>query len=301
MRRPSAKRLAIYSAIVANVAIATTKLVAAAVGGSAAMLSEGLHSVVDTGDSLLLLVGLHLAKRPATTRHPYGHGLEVYFWSMIVAMSIFGMGGGVSIYEGVSRAVEHRGLATPGWSYAVLAVAFLFEGVSWLISMRSFAKERRGRGLWQTIVRSKDPTTFMVVLEDSAGMLGVVFAATGLGLSSWLDAPIYDALASIAVGLVLVGVAFILGRETRSLLIGESASPELKESIRRLAGSERAVLEVREPRTMHIGPDVVHVDLDVRLDPALSGRALIDAMRGVEAAVRSAHPEVRRVSLGVLP
>jgi cation diffusion facilitator family transporter len=294
------KRVTIVAAIAANLAIAATKLVAAGIGNSAAMLSEGLHSIVDTGDGLLLLLGLHLSKRPPSERHPYGHGLDAYFWSLVVAMSIFGMGGGISIYEGILHVLHPAELDTPAWSYGVLGAAFLFEGTSWIISMRGFRAPRKRHGLWRAIERSKDPTTFIVVLEDSAALLGIVVAATGLGLARAFQQPVWDAIASIVVGLLLVSVALILGRETRSLLLGESADPELVDSIRRVARSQAGVLEAARPRTMHIGPDVVHVDLDVRIDASHSGRDVIETCKKIDAAVRAEHPSVRRVSLGFL-
>src|SRR5574338_338293 len=195
--RVRGRKLTLYGAITANAAIAITKFIAAAAAGSGAMLSEGIHSVVDTGDGLLVLLGLHLAKRPPSKRHPYGHGLEVYFWSMVVAMAIFAVGGGVSIYEGVHRLAGGESLELSWWTYAVLGAAFLFEGTSWMIAMREFKRIRGRRGLWSAIERSKDPTSFVVVLEDSAALIGILIAAAGITLANLLDAPYLDATASI--------------------------------------------------------------------------------------------------------
>lgn len=293
----TARRLTLYAAIAANVAIAVTKFLAAGASGSSVLFSEGLHSIVDTGDGLLLLLGVHLSHRGPTRRHPYGHGAEVYFWSMVVAMSIFGIGGGVSIYQGI----EHLGSGRPpshlGWSYLVLAIAFVFEGVSWLVSMHGFRQVRGDRGMWEAIERAKDPTTFSVILEDSAALLGIGVAAVGLALAHWLQEPIYDALGSIVIGALLVTAGIVLGRETWSLLLGESASRELVESIRAIARAQPGVLDVQPPRTMHLGPDLVHVDLDIELDASHSGRWLVDTTRRIEAAVRHRHPQVHRVSL----
>lgn len=291
------RKLTLFGAIAANAAIAITKFIAAAAAGSGAMLSEGIHSVVDTGDGLLVLLGLHLAKRPATKRHPYGHGLEVYFWSMVVAMAIFAVGGGVSIYEGIHRLSARETLELSWWTYAVLGAAFLFEGTSWTIAMREFKRTRGRRGLWTAIERSKDPTTFIVVLEDSAALIGILIAATGITLAHVLDAPFLDALASILIGLLLAAVAVILGRETWSLLIGEAASPELVDSIQSIAKQQPHVVGVEPPRTMHLGPDHVHVDLDIHVETPASADELLETSRRIEDSVRECHPIVKRVSL----
>jgi cation diffusion facilitator family transporter len=291
------KKLTLYGAIAANLAIAITKFIAAAAAGSGAMLSEGIHSVVDTGDGLLLLLGLHLSKRPPSARHPYGHGLEVYFWSMVVAMAIFAVGGGVSIYEGVHRMAAGESIELSWWTYAVLGVAFLFEGTSWSIAMREFKRTRGRRGIWTAIERSKDPTTFIVVLEDSAALIGILIAAAGITSAHVFDAPFLDALASILIGLLLATVAVILGRETWSLLIGEAASPEVVESIQAIAEQQPHVVGVETPRTMHLGPDHVHVDLDVHVDSPGSADELLETSRQIEARVRERHPVVKRVSL----
>lgn len=288
----SERRTIVYAAIAANVAIAITKFIAARLSGSSALFSEGLHSLVDTGDGLLLLLGLHLSHKPPTRRHPYGHNGEIYFWSMIVAMSIFGMGGGLSIYQGIRHLAEPRAPTALIWSYSTLGAAFVFEGISWLISVRGFRRIHGRRGVWDAIQASKDPTSFAVVLEDSAALIGILLAAAGIALAHVLDQPAYDAVASILIGLLLVGVGGILGRETRSLLVGESASSEVVDSIRRIACGEPGVRDV-SPRTVHLGPDLVHVDLDVAVEP---GTDVIAMARRIETAVRGRHEQVRRVS-----
>lgn len=287
-------RVTVYAAIAANAAIAITKFVAAAISGSSALFSEGLHSIVDTGDGLLLLLGLRLSKRPATPRHPYGHGAEVYFWSTIVAMSIFGMGGGVSIYQGILHVAHPRAPSNALLGLGVLAVAAVFEGTSWLVALRGFRRVRGRRGIWEAIKRSKDPTTFVVVLEDTAALLGIVAAAIGLALAHWLDAPIFDAIASIVIGVLLVVVGIVLGRETWSLLLGESASSDVVASIHALARTQPGVVDARPPRTMHVGPDAVHVDIDVMVEASASG---VEISRGIEAAVRAKHPSVKHVAV----
>jgi cation diffusion facilitator family transporter len=290
-------RVAVYGAIAANAAIALTKFIAAAAVGSGAMLSEGIHSTVDMGDGLLLLLGLHLSKRPATPRHPYGRGVEVYFWSMVVAGAIFGMGGGVSIYEGILHLEEPRAVEFSIWTYVVLAVAALFEGISWWIGLHTFRRENGRRNLWRAIRRSKDPTTFVVVLEDSAALIGIAVAAIGITLAHVLHMPALDAVASMVIGVLLCAIAAILGRETWSLLLGESATPELVASIKEIAERQPGILDAEPPRTMHMGPDIVHVDLDVQLDKSRSGDELVETVRRLEEEVRRAHPMIKRLSL----
>jgi cation diffusion facilitator family transporter len=292
----SERRFSIYIALAANLAIAVTKFVAAAVGGSTAMLAEALHSVVDTGDGLLLLLGMRLSRRPPSRRHPYGHGAEIYFWSMVVAMSIFGMGGGVSIYEGINHLIHPAPLRSALIAYLVLAFSFVFEGASWLVARRSFRRIQGSRPTWEAIERSKDPTTFMVLLEDSAALIGVVIAALGVALSHRFDAPALDAIASILIGALLVAMAVVVGRETWSLLLGEAADHELVESVRRTARSEPGVTGVYLPRTMQLGPELVHVDLDMFIDDARTAHELVELCRHIEVRLHRRHPEIHRVS-----
>jgi len=287
--------LAIYGAIAANLAIATMKFVAAGFSGSSAMLTEGIHSVVDTGNGLLVILGVRLARRPASPEHPYGHGLETYFWTLVVAMSIFGVGGGVSIYQGILHIGTPRPLERTLLSYAVLAGAFLFEGASWLLGYRGFKGACRELGVWEGIRRSKDPTTFVVLLEDSAALAGLTVAAIGITLARWLDVPELDGVASVIIGGLLVVVAVILARECRSLLVGESAEHTLVANVRQIAQQDPAVAEASLPRTMHIGPDMVHVDLDIRLEGDLSTSDIVEATHRIEDAVRGAHPRIRRL------
>ena len=292
-----ARDLTLYVATAANVAIAVTKFIAAAVTGSASMFSEALHSIVDTGDGLLVLLGLRLSHKPPSPRHPYGHGLEVYFWSMVVAMCIFAMGGIVSIYQGVTRMITPQSIESPLWAYVILSGAFVFEGISWLVSMKSFGRLRGRRSVWTAIQQSKDPTTFVVVLEDSAALVGILVALTGLTLTLVLGDPRWDAAGSLVIGGLLVTSGIVLGRETWSLMIGESASPSLVAAIQKLAEQRHELGEVLPPRTLHLGPDHVHVDLDVKPAPDVSARALGDAVKWLEAAVHASHPEVSRVSI----
>jgi cation diffusion facilitator family transporter len=292
------RHLTVYAAIAANAAIAITKFVVAIATQSGALFSEGIHSVVDTGDGLLLLLGIHLSHRPPSQRHPWGRGLEIYFWSMVVAMVIFGIGGGVSIYQGIHHLIEpHVPMATI-WTYVVLGIAFTFEGVSWMIAVRNFRRaDKDGRSLWQGIRTSKDPTTFTIILEDSAALIGIVFAALGITLAHAFEMPAFDAIASMLIGVLLCVVAGILGRETWSLVIGESADPAVVDDIRRIVGEHDSVTEAKTPLTMHFGPDTVYVSIDVQLDGSGSMHDAAVTMREIEESVRSEHPLVKRVSV----
>lgn len=290
-------RTVVIAALAANLAITITKFIAAALSGSTALFAEGVHSIVDTGDSGFILLGLALSKRPASREHPYGQGLQVYFWTLVVAMSIFGMGGGISIYEGILHVTRPHAIEAVTWAYGVLAASFVFESVSWVISWRGFREARNGRGVWASIKRAKDPTTFVVVLEDSAALIGIVIAAAGLTLTRFFGISEADGIASILIGLLLVSVAAILGKETWSLLLGEAATPELVHSIRDMARNEPGIVDAHLPRTMHFGPEAVHVDLDVEIDPAMQAGELVKIVNQLEAKVRERHPVVHRLQV----
>ena len=289
-------RVSVYAALAANLAITITKFVAAVASGSTALFSEGIHSVVDTSDSLLLLLGLVLSTRGPTREHPYGQGLQVYFWTLVVAMSIFGMGGGVSIYEGVLHVARPHHIEAVGWAYGVLAASFVFESVSLVVSWRSFRRARHGLGVWEGIRRSKDPTTFVVVLEDGAALIGLTFAALGL-TGARMGLPWADGAASVMIGGLLIAVAVVLGRETWSLLLGEAANEDLVKSVRDLARNQPGIVTANAPVTMHFGPDHVHVDLEVRVDPTLTAGQLVEAAHALEDKIRDRHHVVWRVWL----
>ena len=256
-------RIAIYGAIGANIAIAITKFAVAGITGSSAMLSEGIHSSVDTFNGVLLLVGLRLSKRPPSVEHPFGHGKELYFWSLIVAVLIFGLGGGVSFYEGIEHIRHPEPLGDPTWNYVVLAAAAVFEGTSFLIALRQFRAQAGGTPFWQALDRSKDPTTYTVLAEDSAALAGLAVAALGIYLGHRFDMPVFDGAASMVIGLLLAGVALLLIAQSRGLLIGEGVRPETARAIRELAMAQPSVEEVGRVLSMYIGPDQVLAIVDV--------------------------------------
>jgi cation diffusion facilitator family transporter len=287
-------KVAIFAAIAANLAIAITKFIAAFFSGSSAMLSEAIHSLVDTGNGALLLLGLRQSQQPPDEDHPFGHGKELYFWPLIVAILVFSLGGGMSVYEGITHLVHpHRG--DPTWSYVVLGIAFAFESVSAFLAFKAFRKELKGAGVFASIKRSKDPTTFTVVFEDSAALAGLIVAFLGILLGDLLDNPYLDGVASIVIGVILAAVAVFLAYETKGLLIGEAVDPETLASVRSIAGDDDAVQRVRKSLTMHFGPHEVLLALDVEFSPQLSAKEIGDAINRVETAIRNQHPEIRHI------
>ncbi|WP_431508951.1 cation diffusion facilitator family transporter [Variovorax sp. DAIF25] len=288
-------RIAIYGAIGANIAIAVTKFVVAGITGSSAMLSEGIHSSVDTFNGILLLVGLRLSKRPASVEHPFGHGKELYFWSLIVAVLIFGLGGGVSFYEGIEHIRHPEPLRDPTWNYVVLAAAAVFEGTSFLIALRQFRAQAGGTPFWQALDRSKDPTTYTVLAEDSAALAGLAVAALGIYLGHRFDMPVFDGAASMVIGLLLAGVALLLIAQSRGLLIGEGVRPETARAIRELAMAQPRVEEVGRVLSMYIGPDQVLAIVDVNFkDDTDTGEAAA-AIAAIERQVRARFPMIKRL------
>lgn len=283
----------IYAAIIGNGLIAITKFIAAGITGSSAMLSEGIHSLVDTGNGGLLLLGLKRGKRPADSDHPYGYGKEVYFWTLLVAMLIFAGGGGVSIYEGIKHIRHPVESGDPTIAFIVLGLAFVFESGALWVAWKEFQTSKGTSTAWQTIRREKDPTTFAVLLEDSAAMAGIIVAAIGIWLAHYLNMPVLDGVASVVIGLILAGVAVVLARETRGLLVGEAAREGLVNNVRRIAEEDDAVAEVQRLLSMHVGPEDVLVNLDLRFRSDLSAEAVTGAVQRLEKQIKEAHPRIR--------
>jgi cation diffusion facilitator family transporter len=289
----------IYAALVANGLIAVTKFGAAAMTGSAAMMAEGIHSLVDTGNQGLLLLGLKRAAKPADAQFPFGHGKEIYFWSFVVAILVFALGAGISIYEGVHRTLHPAEITNPLINYIVLAVAFAFESVAWWMAWRQFRAFQGGRSITRAVQASKDPTNFVILFEDTAALLGLVVAAVGLMLSEALEMPIFDGLASIAIGLILAITATWLAIRCKSLLIGEAADPALVADIRRRVAALDGVVAVNEVLTLHMGPTdvLLNISVDFRDDrPAGDVEATIEALT---QDIRAAHPSITRVFIEV--
>ena len=282
-------------ALAANLGIAASKFVAAMITGSSAMLTEGVHSVVDSTNQLLLMWGRRAAKRPPDELHPFGYGRELYFWSFVVAVLVFSLGAGVSVYEGIIHIAHPEPAVSPIIAYAVLLVAFLLEGWSTLEAFREFRHSKGELGWIQAIRRSKDPPAFIVLLENGAAMAGIVAAGFGVFISQITGNPFYDGAASIVIGLILGVTAMVLAYESKGLLIGEAADPELVESLRKLACSKRGVVGVGHVLTLHSSPDMITAMLNVDFDDSISAADVERIVCDVEIEARELWPHVRRL------
>ena len=295
MSAKGGSKVAVIAAVVGNLLVAISKFVAAYFTGSSAMISEGIHSLVDTGNGGLVLFGLRRANRPADAGHPFGHGKELYFWSLIVAISIFGIGGGMSVYEGVRHLLHPVEAGDPLFNYIVLAVALAIEGTSFFVAMREFNRARGTRPAIEFIRASKDPSLFTIVFEDSAAMLGLVVAFLGVLLGQLTGLPQFDGGASVLIGLILMGVAWVLASETKGLLVGEGVEPAVLEQMRAQVAADAAVARVGEIRTMFMGPADLLVNLDVTFREGLGHAEVAEAIQRVESALKAAQPEISRV------
>ena len=287
----------LWIAFVANLGVAVAKFGAAAITGSSAMLTEGIHSVVDSSNQLLLLWGRKAARRPADEFHPFGYGRELYFWSFIVAVLVFALGAGVSIYEGFLHIADPEPAVSPIIAYGVLLVAFLLEGWSTVAAFKEFRIAKGSLGWVAAVQRSKDPPGFIVLLENGAAMAGIVVAAIGLGLSQVTGDPRFDGLASIVIGLILAVTAWILAYESKALLIGEAADPELVAALRTMVERRRGVTGVGEILTVHGSPDQITAMLSVDFDDEMKAGDVERLVAEIEAEAAVRWPLVRRLYL----
>ncbi|MDP1632866.1 MAG: cation diffusion facilitator family transporter [Caulobacter sp.] len=288
-------RKVIYAALAGNSAIAAIKFAAAIFTGSAAMLSEAIHSLVDTGNQLLLLLGLRQAAKPPTEQHPFGYGLQLYFYTFVVAVLIFGVGAVISIVHGIEK-IKHPEVIENAWvNYIVLGVGLVFEGGVWLVALKAFNQERGGRNWIAAVHSSKDPTIFTVLFEDTAAMLGLAVALLGVFLSQQLGLPVLDGVASILIGVILALTAFFLAYESQSLLTGEAASRDTREGINRIARAEPGVVGLNQALTMHFGPNEVFVALSLDFEDDLSAADVERIVTRMEQAIKRAHPDVRQM------
>jgi cation diffusion facilitator family transporter len=288
-------RTAVIAALVGNLLIALTKAIAATISGSSAMLSEAVHSVVDSGNEILLLYGQHRAAKPPDRLHPLGYGREIYFWSFVVALLIFAFGAGVSIYEGVKHIQQPAEMSDPAVNFAVYAISAVFEGISWWFGWSAFQRVRGDKALFAAVHASKDPPSFMVLFEDSAALVGLAIAGTATGLSLHFGAPWIDGAGSILIGIVLGTVAVLLARESKDLLIGERARPELSEAIRDAAEREPGVIGVEGILTSQLGPDQVIANVGLEFADDLRTSDIERVIGHLETELRKKHPDLFRV------
>ena len=293
----SSSRKSIYVAIAANVGIAAAKMVGFVFTGSAAMLSEAIHSAVDCGNGALLLLGLNRSAQPADETHPFGYGKELYFWSLIVAVLVFVLGGGVSIWEGVEHVLHPATPASPVWNYAILGFAFVFEAYALYVSVKEFRAAHPGQPIVAAIHASKDPSSFTVIFEDAAATLGLVAAFVGVWLSSSFGFHRADGIASVCIGVLLMTVAVLLIVECKALLVGEGADRETLRSIRRMAGSDLAVQAVGLPLTMYFGPHHALLTMNLQFRAGVDGEAMQAAIHRIEGAIQASYPDIRQIYL----
>jgi cation diffusion facilitator family transporter len=277
---------AIYAAFAANLLIAITKFIAGSITRSASMISEGIHSVVDSTNQLLILYGVRISRKPADQAHPFGYGKELYFWSFIVSILIFSLGGGLSIYHGVQFIIAPVEQGNPTINYIVLGTSCIFEGTSFIIAMKEFRVIKGDHGWWQAIVRSKDPSSFLVLFEDGAAVAGLLIVFIFMVIGHYLDMPVLDGVASICVGLLLVAVSMVLGRESRSLLMGEGISRETQVKIKSLVEKDEAVLKVNTIMSTYQSPEEVVLMLVVTFKDDLDTENITDAIARVRSAIK---------------
>lgn len=293
MSRP-ANRFVVFVAIAANLGIAVVKFIAAGLSGSSALLSEGIHSAVDTGNQLLLLFGIHRSQRPADAEHPFGYGKELYFWSLLVALLLFSAGGAAAILEGIDRLLHPRPLQDPFWAYVVLALAAVMELTSWTIAVRELLAARApGTHPWRALRRSHDPSVFNTIFEDSAALLGLVAAFLGIFLGHVFNNVYFDGAASVAIGVILCVMALLLARESKALLVGEAAYPEVVADITAMALREPGIVAVHRVLTMILGPEETLLNLDVQFRQDLSATDVVAAIKRLERAIRDSYPHTR--------
>ncbi|GGF01018.1 cation diffusion facilitator family transporter [Hymenobacter cavernae] len=291
----SSSKFAIYGAIGANIAIAISKFVAAYFTGSSAMLSEGIHSFVDSGNGFLILLGVKQSEKPATIQHPFGRSKELYFWALIVAVLVFSVGGGMSFYEGIEHLNHPAPITDPTWNYVVLGLSIVFEGISCTLALKAFNQDRGDMGFLETLRRSKDPSVFAILMEDIAALVGLVFALAGVYLGHALNNPYFDGAASILIGLLLVTVAIFLIYKTKGLLVGEGVDEETLASLQEIARAQSGVENVRPPLTSYLGPHDVVLALDVQFSRNLTAVQVEQTIDGLQDAIRAKHPEFKRI------
>ncbi len=288
-------KFVIYAALAGNSLIAVTKFAAASFTGSSAMLSEAVHSVVDTGNQLLLLYGLKRSARPADDAHPFGYGMELYFWTFVVAILIFAGGAGVALYEGLAKIRHPEPVTNVYVNYIVLSLAMVFEAGAWWIAFKEFRAQKGPLGYFAAVRQSKDPTIFTVLFEDSAAMLGLVVALIGITVGQVFELPIMDGVASVGIAVILAGTAIVLAYESKGLLIGEAVRSDVRRGIEAIIREQSGILRVNEHRSMHLGPEEVLLNLSLDFASDLNADEVEAAIAEMERRIKAQFPEIRRV------
>lgn len=291
----SGSKKVIIAALIGNSLIAITKFVASFMTGSSAMMSEGIHSLVDTGNQGLLLYGLKRSAKPPDKNFPFGHGKEIYFWSFVVAILIFAVGAGVSIYEGAHHIAHPEEMTSPYINYIVLTLAIIFESGALYFAVVEFNKARGDLGVYQAVRRGKDPSLFVVLFEDTAAMLGLVVALVGVTLAQITGNPVWDGIASVAIGVILGLTAIWLAYETKSLLIGESAGESVTNKIRDIASGKSGVNNVNEVLTLHMGPEFILVNISIDFDDDLAAGEIETIIQTATDDIKKEFPFIKRV------
>lgn len=291
----SGSKKVIYAALAGNLAIAVTKFIAAGLSGSSAMLSEGIHSMVDTGNQVLLLHGMRRAAKPADNMFPFGYGKEIYFWSFVVALLIFALGAGISIYEGIIHIIKPSPMGDLTLNYVVLILAMVFEGAAWYFALREFRGQKGDRGYLEAVHRGKDPTVFVVLFEDSAAMAGLLVALVGTALYQITGNHVYDGAASVGIGLILAATAVWLAVETKGLLIGERAGRDDIAMIRGILADRSELSGIGEVLTMHMGPKYILVTISLDFDDTLSAAQVERTVSEIDASIKAALPLAKKV------
>lgn len=285
-------KIVVYAALAGNLAIALVKFVAAYITNSSAMLSEAIHSVVDTLNEILLLYGMKKSQQSPNAQHPFGYGRELYFWAFIVSLMVFALGAVVSIYQGVQHVRYPEEMLSPNLNYIVLGIAILCEGISWLVALKAFRKTKGQLGYFEAFRRSKDPTTFTVLFEDTAALCGLFIALIGIYLAHALNIPELDGVASIFIGIVLAISAILLARETKGLLLGESADPQLRDHLLLIAQEDDAVFSANGVLTEQMGADQVIASLSLEFEDHLTSDDIEACVNRIEAKIKQIHPEI---------
>jgi cation diffusion facilitator family transporter len=291
----SGSRKVILAALIGNSLISVTKFVAASITGSSAMMSEGIHSLVDTGNQFLLLYGLKQAAKPPDEDFPFGYGKEIYFWSFIVAILIFALGGGISIYQGIQHIQHPEPISNPLINYIVLGLALIFEAAAWFFAFREFSRVKGRWGYLEAIRRAKDPSIFVVLFEDSAAMLGLIVAFIGVWLSETTGNYLFDGMASVVIGMILIGTSIWLAYETKGLLIGESANKSVIRGIRETLQTRPNIEYINEILTLHMGPDFILANISVDFADTINAQQIEQDVAAVDRAIKEKFPEIKRV------